>query len=87
MEISFASKRLKEKCESQAKLQREHGQPCAKKLKARLADLEAASILADMKNAPGHCHELGGDRDGQLSIELSRATARTSRPGCYRDRA
>src|SRR3954452_14325161 len=71
MEISFATKRLRTKCESDSKLQREHGKPCAKKLRARLADLEAAGSLAAMRNAPGRCHELDGHRNGQLSIDLA----------------
>jgi proteic killer suppression protein len=73
MEISFATPRLRATCESESKLQREHGRPCAKKLRARLADLEAASTLAAVRQLPGRCHELDGDRKGQLSIELSGA--------------
>lgn len=37
---------------------------------ARLADLEAAGSLEDFRHLPGGCHELGGDRDGQLSLKL-----------------
>jgi proteic killer suppression protein len=71
MEISFANRRLKKECESQALLQRAHGQACARKIQARLADLTAAAVLETMRELPGSCHELTGDRKGQLSIRLA----------------
>lgn len=36
----------------------------------RLDDLHAATMLEDMRNLPGRCHELTGDRKGQLAIDL-----------------
>ena len=38
---------------------------------ARLADLEASATLAEMAELPGHCHELAGDRAGQLALDLA----------------
>jgi toxin HigB-1 len=69
VEITFAKKRLQKTCESKSKLQREHGAPCAKKLMTRLSDLAAVETLEEMRGLPGNCHELEGDRDGQLSVE------------------
>lgn len=70
MEIVFANKKLKELCESSRKLQRAHGQACARKARARLADLEAAPQLHEMRALPGKCHELDGDRAGQLAVDV-----------------
>jgi plasmid maintenance system killer protein len=46
------------------------GARCAKLLKARLDDLRAARNLDEMRHLPGHCHELTGDRAGQLALDL-----------------
>lgn len=71
MEITFASTRVRRQCESERVLQRAHGQACARKLMARLADLDAAASLSEMRTLPGRCHELSGDRAGQLALELA----------------
>lgn len=42
----------------------------AKKIRQRLDDLAAASNLDEMNSLPGRCHELKGDRHGQLSLDL-----------------
>lgn len=39
-------------------------------IRRRLDDLRAAKMLADMRCLPGRCHELHGDRKGQLSLDL-----------------
>jgi proteic killer suppression protein len=70
VEVSFASLRLRRVCESAKNLQRAYGKPCAKKLMARLADLRAAPNLEDLRRLPGRCHELDGDRAGQLALDL-----------------
>lgn len=36
----------------------------------RLDDLKAADLLEDLRNLSGRCHELTGDRAGQLSLDL-----------------
>src|SRR3954452_17779053 len=71
MEITFASTQLRKQCESERALRRAHGQACARKLMARIADIDAAGSLADVRTLPGRCHELAGDRAGQLAIELA----------------
>lgn len=70
MQISFAKRKLQKTCEEHRLLQKEHGVACAKRIAVRIADLEAASCLDDLRNLPGGCHELDGDRDGQLSLKL-----------------
>lgn len=54
-------------------LLRRHGQRRADLLKKRLAVLAAATCLADLGppyRGPARCHELTGDRAGQLSVDL-----------------
>lgn len=70
MDISFANESLHRECESGKRLQRAYGQACAKQLAARFKDLEAAALLEEFRNLPGHCHELDGDRKGQLALHL-----------------
>lgn len=70
MEISFGKRRLQKICEEHRALQKEHGAACAKRISARLADLAAASTLEEFRHLPGGCHELDGDREGQLALKL-----------------
>jgi plasmid maintenance system killer protein len=70
MEISFANSKLQKRCESLAQLRRAHGPAAARRITARLADLQAAASLEEMRRLPGGCHELRGDRDGQLALNL-----------------
>jgi len=47
------------------------GPALSRKLKQRLAELQAAETLDDISHLPpARCHELKGDRAGQLSIDL-----------------
>jgi len=52
------------------RLVRRHNSQRAKLIRRRLDDLRAAQALEVMRNLPGRCHELKGDRAGQLSIDL-----------------
>jgi proteic killer suppression protein len=71
MDIIFKSKKLEKQCNDFRILVRQHGQTRARKLRQRLDDLLAASSLAEVsKLPPARCHELVGDRAGQLSIDL-----------------
>ena len=46
------------------------GKDQADKLQARLDDLAAASDLEIMRLLPGRCHELHGNRLGQIAVSL-----------------
>ena len=52
------------------RLVRAHNNQRAKLIRRRLDDLRAALSLEVMRNWPGRCHELKGDRTGQLSLDL-----------------
>ena len=53
VEISFADYRLQLDCESEAALQRAYGHDCARYIRARLADLDAAPNLDEFRSLPG----------------------------------
>jgi proteic killer suppression protein len=81
VELTFATTRLQRLFESQTELRRAHGDRCAKKLMIRIADLRAASTLREFRHLPGHCHELDGDRRGQLALELEAGKRLIFSPG------
>ena len=70
MDIAFESDKFRKRCNDHKLLVRKYGPKGAKKLRQRLDDLRAAETLEDMRRVPGRCHELKGDRAGQLSLDL-----------------
>ena len=71
MEISFAIAKFQKLCNSNTKLRGELGPTCAERLMRRLAELSAAECLEDLRYLPqARCHELKGDRRGQLAVDL-----------------
>jgi len=71
MRIYFGTKKLKKICENYKKASIKWGPENAKKLFQRLAQIEAAEILADLKKIPdARCHELKGNRKGQFAVDL-----------------
>ena len=73
MIISFKNKKIEKSFNEQVQLEKQHGADRAKKIRIRLAALRAAQCLKDFwppKSKPSRCHELIGDRAGQLSVDL-----------------
>jgi len=70
MDIIFKSKKLEALCNSDTAMRKAYGARLAKVLRRRLDDLRAAPDLQMMKALPGRCHELTGDRSGQLALDL-----------------
>jgi proteic killer suppression protein len=70
LEVSFEDADLSEMCRNDRELRKRHGMIRAKKIQQRLKTLRAAETLADMRAMPGRCHELHGDRAGQLSLDV-----------------
>ena len=68
MRIDFKDKTLKALCEQEKLAQRKLGKQMARKLKARLGDLDAASSVTALP--AGHPHPLTGDRAGQYALDL-----------------
>jgi len=70
MEIQFPISDDPQDWNDSKRLVRRHNLQRAKLIRRRLDDLRAARTLEVMRNLPGRCHELKGDRAGQLSIDL-----------------
>ena len=70
VKIDYRTRKLEKRCNSSKEATKAWGQNMASKLRARLDDLRAASNLETMRNLPGRCLELKGDRKGQLSLDL-----------------
>lgn len=70
MEIPLARKVAKI-CNSEREMRAKLGARNAEKLQQRLAELQAAPDLEAIKLLPAaRCHELTGDRKGQLAVDL-----------------
>lgn len=70
MELSFGDKKLEKLANDYKKCQKEFGQIRAKLYNKRLLDLRNAETLEDVRNLPGHYHELIEDRKGQWACDL-----------------
>lgn len=70
VDILFATKRLAKQCASDPALVKAIGADNAKVLRRRLDQLRAAETLEGMRTLPGRCHELTGDRLGELAVDL-----------------
>lgn len=70
MDIVFASGKLRDLLNDDKELKKRYGKDGAKYIRRRLDDLHAAENLEDMRSLPGRCHELKGDRQGQLALDL-----------------
>ena len=71
MEIVFRSPKLQKTCSIERESKRQWGDQNAKKIRRRLADLQAADTLADVSTLPpAKCHPLHGDRAGKFAVDV-----------------
>ena len=71
VEIRFAKQRFRKLCEDEPAMRRKLGNRQAKLLMRRLLEFRAARTLSDIRQLPGtRCHQLTGNRRGQLSVDL-----------------
>ncbi len=71
MEISYKNRQLKKQLTDPKAMAKSYGQ-LAVKIKLRLKNLTDASHLAVMRSIPAaRCHELTGDRKGELAVDVS----------------
>ncbi|MCW5202271.1 type II toxin-antitoxin system RelE/ParE family toxin [Desulfobulbus sp. US4] len=71
MDIYFKRKKLQKICSEKKIAVKELGAKRAQKLMQRMMELSAAESLSDISiYPPARCHELSGDRKGQLSVDL-----------------
>lgn len=69
MDISFLRSDLKKLCEDSKYPSGKLGSTSARKLRTRLAALDAAAKLGDV--TAGRPHPLKGDRTGEFALDLS----------------
>jgi proteic killer suppression protein len=71
LDILFANRKLQEEFNDFTALVRKRGNRRARLIQRRLGELSAANVLEVMRRLPApRCHELGGNRKGQLSVDL-----------------
>jgi plasmid maintenance system killer protein len=71
MVIYFKTKKLQKICNNRTESIKKFGPKMARKLQQRLMELKAASCLDDIcRVPPARCHQLSGNRNGQLSVDL-----------------
>lgn len=69
MKPNFKNKKIRELCEKRTVAEKKLGSDCARKLRTRLDDLDAASRVNEL--TAGNPHPLKGDRLGQFSLDLA----------------
>jgi proteic killer suppression protein len=70
VDILLASTKLEKTLNSDKELVNRYGADCGKRIRRRLDDLRAADNLAVVRQLPQmRCHELTGDRKGQLAVD------------------
>ncbi len=72
VELTFAKRKLEASMASHEARVRAFGAERAGKLNTRLTQLHDAERLEDMRGLPGRCHELHGDRQGQLAVDVTK---------------
>ena len=71
MEISFKTNKLEKQLTNPKELLKAFGER-ARKVNQRVKDLKGAQTLAIMRTIPAaRCHELSGDRKGELGVDVS----------------
>lgn len=71
MEISYKNRKLEKQLTDPREMTKSFGQ-LAVKVKMRLKNLKDADNLAMMRTIPAaRCHELTGDRKGELAVDVS----------------
>lgn len=71
MEISYKNRRLEKQLTDPREMAKSFG-PLARKVNQRIKDLTDVDNLAIMRTIPAaRCHELTGDRKGELAVDVS----------------
>jgi len=71
VEINYKNRKLEKQLTDPREMAKSFGQ-LARKVNQRLEDLKAADTLAVMRTIPAaRCHELTGDRKGELAVDVS----------------
>jgi proteic killer suppression protein len=72
VDIIFATEKLRKVLSSEKEIIRKYGSARGRALMRRLSQLREAANLEVMRTLPqARCHELLGDREGQLAVDLA----------------
>lgn len=80
MDIGFADRKVEKALATESARVREYGSAAAHALYRRMTQLHAAPHLGVMRTLPGDCHELKGDRAGQLAVDITKGLRLVFRP-------
>jgi proteic killer suppression protein len=69
MRINYLDEKLRKLCETRREAEKKLGAECAKKLRTRLSDLDAATHVREL--IAGHPHPLERDQPGQFAVNLA----------------
>ena len=72
MEVQFATREIAKRLGSDKTRRKTFGDEIGHRVYRRLLELQAAPSLGAMKTLPGRCHELTGDRKGQLAVDVTK---------------
>ena len=72
MQVQFATRELQKRLGSEKARRRYLGDEAANRLYERLLQLQGAPSLDTLRHSAGKCHELSGDRKGQLAMSVTR---------------
>ena len=71
MDVVFKNSKLRKELSSEKLLIKRHDPIRARLIRRRLTELRAANTLEDLRSLPqARCHELEGNRAGQISVDL-----------------
>jgi proteic killer suppression protein len=70
MNILFRDRSFEIECNEDKLLVKRRGKPQARKIRQRLDDIAASETLEVLGQIYSRCHELSGNRKGQLSLDL-----------------
>lgn len=70
MDVLFADEKSARLFSRQLALRQRYGERGSTKIALRLQQLAAAPTLAHLRNVPGRCHALVGDRSGQFAVDV-----------------
>ena len=72
VELLFRTNKLAKICSTEAEMVRKFGPDMARRLQARLTELDQAASLAEMRRLPhARAHQLMRDRDEQISFDVA----------------
>lgn len=80
MDVLFPNEKQQRYFSDSKVLQKAWGPVGSKRIMSRLQQLAAAPNLDAMRELPGRCHELTGDLDGQLAMDLHKGFRLVFRP-------